>query len=133
MKFYQRFAYYLIGLVIGSFFVAAVLSGKDTRCNYFPNARVLNDLRTKPFQYDIEASRRLSEDWVDTIDIKNTLTYGDVDFGKSNIKAEGGKLYIIYGKTKKNKEITLEVINYADKAVLRNIILKDELDIRQDK
>ena len=65
MKFYQRFAYYLVGLVIGCFFVAMVLSGKDTRCNYFPNARVLNDLRNKPFLYDIEASRRLSEDWVD--------------------------------------------------------------------
>lgn len=122
MKFYQRFAYYLIGLVIGSFFVAAVLSGKDTRCNYFPNARVLNDLRNKPFQYDIEASRKLSEDWIDTIDIKNTLTHGDVDFDKSNIMEEGGKLYIIYGKTTKNMEITLEVINYPEKAVLRNII-----------
>lgn len=126
MKFYQRFAYYLIGLVIGCFFVAAVLSGKDTRCNYFPNARVLNDIRNKPFQYDIEASRRLSEDWVDTVDIKNTLTYGDVDFDKSNIKEEGGKLYIIYGKTKKGKDITLEVINYPEKAILRNIIKKDK-------
>lgn len=126
MKLYQRFAYYLIGLVIGSFFVAAVLSGKDTRCNYFPNARVLNDIRNKPFQYDIEASRRLSEDWVDTVDIKNTLTYGDVDFDKSNIKEEGGKLYIIYGKTKKGKDITLEVINYPEKAILRNIIKKDK-------
>jgi len=122
MKFYQRFAYYLVGLVIGCFFVAMVLSGKDTRCNYFPNARVLNDIRNKPFFYDIEASRRLSEDWVDTIDIKNVLTHGDVDFDKSNIKEEGGKLYIIYGKTKENKDITLEVINYPDKAVLRNII-----------
>ena len=126
MKFYQRFAYYLIGLVIGCFFVAAVLSGKDTRCNYFPNARVLNELRNKPFQYDIEASRRLSEDWVDTIDIKNTLTYGDVDFDKSNMKEEGGKLYIIYGKTTKNMEITLEVINYPEKAVLRNIIKNEK-------
>lgn len=126
MKFYQRFAYYLVGLVMGSFVVAIVLSGKDTRCNYFPNARVLNDLRTKPFQYDIEASRRLSEDWVDTIDIKNTLTYGDVDFDKSNIKEEGGKLYIIYGKTKKGKDITLEVINYPEKAVLKNIIKNDK-------
>ena len=122
MKFYQRFAYYLVGLVMGCFFVAAVLSGKDTRCNYFPNARVLNDLRSKPFQYDSEASRRMSEDWVDTVDIKNTLTYGDVDFDKSNIKEEGGKLYIIYGKTIKGQKITLEVINYPEKAVLRNII-----------
>ena len=109
---------------MGGFFVAAVLSGKDTRCNYFPNARVLNDLRTKPFLYDNEASRRLAEDWVDTLDIKNTLTYGDVDFGKSNVKEEGGKLYVIYGKTSKGKEITLEVINYPEKAVLRNIIKK---------
>ncbi len=109
---------------MGGFFVAAVLSGKDTRCNYFPNARVLNDLRTKPFLYDREASRRLLEDWVDTLDIKNTLTYGDVDFDKSNVKEEGGKLYVIYGKTRKGKEITLEVINYPEKAVLRNIIKK---------
>jgi hypothetical protein len=124
MKFVHRFAYYLVGFVIGCFFVALVFSGKDTRCNYFPNARVLNDLRNKPFHYDIEASRRLSEDWVDTLDIKNTLTNGDVDFDKSNIKEEGGKLYIIYGKTSKDVDITLEVINYTNKAVLRNIIKK---------
>jgi hypothetical protein len=37
MKFIHRFAYYLVGLVIG--FVFLVFSGKDTRCNYFPNAR----------------------------------------------------------------------------------------------
>jgi hypothetical protein len=122
MKFVHRFAYYLVGFVIGCFFVALVFSGKDTRCNYFPNARVLNDLRNKPFHYDIEASRRLSEDWVDTLDIKNTLTNGDVDFDKSNIKEEGGKIYIIHGQTSKDVSITLEVINYTDKAVLRNII-----------
>jgi hypothetical protein len=125
MKFYQRFAYYLVGLVMGCFFVAAVLSGKDTRCNYFPNARVLNDIRNKPFIYDIEAERRLGEDWVDTADIKSSLTYGDVDFDKSNKPIGSGKLYIVYGKTKKNKEITLEIINYPEKAVLRNIIKKN--------
>ena len=124
MKFYQRFAYYLVGLVIGSFFVALVLSGKDTRCNYFPNARVLNDLRSKPFQYSIEASRKLSEDWIDTIDIKNTLTYGDVDFDKSNKTYEKGKLYIIEGQTLKKDTITLRVINYKSKAVLEDIIRK---------
>ena len=126
MKFYQRFAYYLVGLVMGCFFVAAVLSGKDTRCNYFPNARVLNDLRNKPFEYDTLASKQLAEKWIDTIDIKNILTHGDVDFDKSNIKQAGGKLYTIYGKTTKNVDITLEVINYPDKAVLKNIIKNDK-------
>ncbi|MEO0046973.1 MAG: hypothetical protein RL705_2164 [Bacteroidota bacterium] len=122
MKFYQRLAYYLVGFVIGSFFVVLVLSGKDTRCNYFPNARVLNDLRNKPFHYDTIATQQMRKGLADKADIKNILTYGDVDFDKSNIPAEGGKKYVIYGQNTKEKKITLEVINYSDKAVLKNII-----------
>ena len=122
MKFYQRFAYYLVGLIIGIFFVAMVLSGKDTRCNYFPNARVLNDLRNKPFNYSKIASEKLTQQWVDTIDIKNTLTYGDVDFDKINKTIDNGKLYIIEGKTTKNQLITIEVVNYNNKVILKDII-----------
>jgi hypothetical protein len=122
MKFTHRFAYYLIGLIMGSFFVAAVFSGKDTRCNYFPNARVLNDLRNKPFHYSKNASQILTENWIDTTDIKNTLKLGDVDFDQSNVKVGNGKLYVIEGKTTKNQNITLKIINYEDKAVLNDII-----------
>jgi hypothetical protein len=124
MKFVHRFAYYLVGLVLGLFFVAAIFSGKDTRCNYFPNARVLNDLRNKPFHYSDKASQILAEKWIDTTDIKNTLKFGDVDFDKSNVELKKGKLYVIEGKTIKNQEVTLKVINYSDKAVLEDIIKK---------
>ncbi len=124
MKFYQRFAYYLVGFAMGLFVVSMIFSGKDIRCNYMPNARVLNDLRNKPFNYSIEASRKLDEDWIDTLDIKNTLTYGDVDFDKSNIPYQKGKLYIIEGQTAKKDTITLRVINYENKAVLEDIIRK---------
>ena len=121
MKFSQRLAYYLMGLMLGCFFVAFVFGGKDTSCNYFPNSRVLNNLRTKPFYYSEEASKVLAETWIDTIDIKNSLQYGDVDFDQSNIEYKKGKLYVIEGKTVKNQEITLKVINYEDKAVLESI------------
>ncbi|MDN3673373.1 DUF4258 domain-containing protein [Flavobacterium branchiarum] len=121
MKFTHRFAYYLVGLVIGCFFVGLVFSGKDTRCNYFPNSRVLNDLRNKPFHYSDEASKVLAEKWIDTSDIKNTLQFGDVDFDKSNVEYKKGKLYIIEGKTTKNQEVVLKVINYPGKAVLESI------------
>jgi hypothetical protein len=124
MNFIQRFAYYLVGLIMGLFVVAAIFSGKDTRCNYFPNARVLNDLSTKPFFYSDRASKILSEKWVDTTDIKNTLKLGDVDFDKSNVALKKGKLYIIEGKTSKNQQIILKVINYSDKAVLEDIVKK---------
>ena len=121
MKFYQRFAYYLVGFMIGIFFVSMVFSGKDTRCNYFPNARVLNDLRNKPFNYSEVATQKLAEKWIDTADIKNTLTHGDVDFDKSNVKFENGKIYIIEGKTTKNQLITLELVNYTDRVLLKDI------------
>jgi hypothetical protein len=124
MKFVHRFAYYLVGLIMGLFFVAAIFSGKDTRCNYFPNARVLNDLRNKPFYYSDKASQILAEKWIDTTDIKNTLKFGDVDFDKSNVELKKGKLYVIEGQTTKKQEITLKVINYSDKAVLEDIIKK---------
>ena len=122
MKFAQRFAYYLVGLVIGLFFVALVFSGKDTRCKYFPNARVLNDLRNKPFDYSENASKVLAEDWIDTVDIKNTLQYGDVDFDKSNTEFHKAKLYVIEGKTMKNIPIILKISNREEKAVLEEII-----------
>ncbi|TWI00444.1 uncharacterized protein DUF4258 [Flavobacterium tiangeerense] len=124
MKFFQRFAYYLVGLIIGLFFVALVFSGKDTRCNYFPNARVLNDLRNKPFYYSDKASAILAQKWIDTADIKNSLQYGDVDFDNSNLIVKKGKMYTIEGKTIKNQEVVLKIINYSDKAVLEDIIKK---------
>lgn len=106
---------------MGLFVVAAIFSGKDTRCNYFPNARVLNDLRNKPFFYSDKASAILNQKWIDTADIKNTLKYGDVDFDKSNKLYKKGKLYVIEGQTKQNHKITVKVINYSDKAVLEDI------------
>jgi hypothetical protein len=124
MKFVHRFAYYLVGLVIGCFFVALVFSGKDTRCNYFPNARVLNDLRNKPFHYSEKASQVLAESWIDTLDIKNSLEFGDVDFDKSDTEFGKTKVYIIEGKTLKGQEVILKIKNEEGKATLEDIIKK---------
>ena len=50
------------------------------------------------------------------------LTHGDVDFSQSNVEHEGGKLYVIHGKDGKQQNMTFEIINYTDKAVLKKII-----------
>lgn len=125
MKFYQRLAFFLFGLLIGVIFLIYFLGAKaDARgvtfC-YLPNCRVLKDIRTKPFHYSEEASAVLAETWIDTVDIKNTLTHGDVDFDQSNVKEGAAKLYIIEGKTVNQVPITLEVLNFEKKAVLKSI------------
>jgi len=121
MKFAFRLSYYLFGFIVGCIFLFFVLNQKKTRCSYFPNDRVLNNISTKPFHYSDVASKKLAEDWLDTIDIKNTLKYGDVDFDRSNVKYSNGKLYTIIGKTTKNQPIEVIIENYEDRAVLRDI------------
>lgn len=125
MKFVQRFSYYLVGLVLGCFFVALIFSGKDTRCNYFPNARVLSDIRNKPFHYSENAEKVLSENWVNISDIKNTLEFGDINFDKSDTEfGKNTKIYIIEGKTLNGQEIILKVKNEEGKATLEEILKK---------
>ncbi|MBF0695713.1 MAG: DUF4258 domain-containing protein [Flavobacterium sp.] len=121
MGFKYRLAYYLVGLVIGCFFVAMVFQGKDTRCNYFPNARVLNDLRNKPFYYSEEASKALADKVLDSADVKKILTHGDIDFDLSNVPYQNGKLYVIEGRNYEDRPITVEVVNYSDKAMLKTV------------
>lgn len=124
MKFSFRLSYYLFGFIIGCFFLFFVLNKKNTRCSYFPNDRVLKNLRSKPFHYSEIASKKLAEDWLDTIDVKNTLEYGDVEFDRSNIKVGSGKLYVVNGKTTKNQAIEVIVENYETSVVLKDIIKK---------
>lgn len=123
MKFSQRLAYYLLGLLIGGFFVYYFFEAKDTQFCYLPNCRVLKDLRSKPLTISNEAQISFNEALVNMSDIKACLTYGDVDFKKSNIEEQGGKLYIIEGQNTKKEPITVEMINYSDKVLIKDVYL----------
>ncbi len=125
MKFQFRLAYYLFGLLLGAVFVMWYLKSKATDRGvefcYFPNCRVLKDLRSKSLEIDSLAKISLNEKWVTMEDIKKSLTYGDVDFEKSNEPYRKGKIYIIEGKTYNNEDITITMINYEHKVLLEKI------------
>lgn len=121
MKFQQRFAYYLLGLLIGGFIVFYFFDAKDTQFCYLPNCRVLKDLRSKPLNISEKAQISFNEALVDMNDIKMCLTHGDVNFDKSNVFVEGGKLYIIEGQNTKKEAITVEMINFSEKVVIKDV------------
>jgi hypothetical protein len=125
MKFKFRLAYYLFGLLLGTFFVVYFLGAKaesrGVEFCYLPNCRVLQDLRKKPLDVSTEADAQLHEGWVNMDDIKKTLRYGDVDFSKSNQPYKKGKIYIIEGKNTQGQDIIVTMINYSEKAVLEKI------------
>lgn len=128
MSLRYRLAFYLLGLFIGIIFVYYFLSAKAeskgvTFC-YLPNCRVLKELRSKPLEITPKVDSIFKTKWISLDDIKLSMEYGDVDFSKSNKPFKNGKIYIIDGKTKKNDEISIEMINFSEKVVLQNIIKK---------
>ena len=50
-----------IELIFSVVFLFMFLSGKDMSCSYFPNARVLKDIRNKPFHYSDESKAQLNQ------------------------------------------------------------------------
>ena len=125
MKFQFRLAYYLFGLFLGVIFVIWFLKAKATDKGvefcYLPNCRVLKDLRSKSLDIDSLAKQSLAEKWVTIDDIKQSLHYGDVNFDKSNKPYKEGKIYVIEGKTSKNEEITITMVNYTNTVLLEKI------------
>jgi hypothetical protein len=127
MKFTHRLAYYLFGFMIGGLFLKFILDytgGKGMDFCYLPNARVLKNIRNKPFDYSEIAKQKLDQKIISLEDVKYILTEGDVDFELSKKPLQGGKLYVVNGETLKHIAVTLEVINKEEKAILKDIIKK---------
>ena len=125
MKFSYRLAYYLGGLLLGTVFVVYFLQAKadarDVSFCYLPNCRVLQNLRSKPLEVSDQAQQTIAEKWVTLQDVKNCLQYGDVDFSSSNKPFENGKIYFIEGKNTKGEPITVSMVNYEKKVILKDI------------
>lgn len=108
MKFSQRFAYYGFGLLIGTIFLYFFWDKKNATFDYFPNDRVLKNIRTDVHLYSDEATESMKEIGLDTLDISAILRYGNVDFKKSSPREKPCKTYVIDGKPKE-KNITIIV------------------------
>lgn len=122
MKFKFRLAYFLFGLMLGTFVVLFIFKSRGQDFCYLPNCRVLKDIRAKKLVFSDGAKSTFNEGWVNQTDVENTFTYGDVDFSKSKTPyKEGGKIYVVEGRNTKNEPITVEVVNGETKALVLSI------------
>ena len=85
MSFLKRLAYYLGGFSIGIAFLVFFLSGKNTRCTYTPDSRVINDFSKKEWVFNTPIS--------DSIDRSQFLRGGDVVFSKSRVGLDSCNVY----------------------------------------
>jgi len=125
MKLFQRFAYYGMGLLIGSIFVYFIWQKKDVQFAYMPNARVLKNIRTDVRLFSNDAKKSMSKIGLDSIDIAAILKHGNVDFKKSSPREKPCKIYFIDGSPKE-KSITLIIKKCDTISTIERIILNQK-------
>ena len=105
--FLRRLGWYLVGLSIGIvflvFFVQKKAGEKGVEFCYFPNCRVLKDLRAKPITYTEGLENRFARD---SVLWHSFFTEGDVDFGQSDTKAKPCPTYTV--RNDQGRVITLD-------------------------
>jgi len=114
----------LVGLSIGLIFLVFILKKKSGEegidfC-YFPNCRVLKDMRSKPLTF----SESLPEQYQDTLMIQAFLQDGDVDFGKSDTKSEPCKTYFISHEYN-GEELELKAKNCKNQVTVEGVTFLD--------
>ena len=75
MSFLKRLYFFLFGLSIGIMILIFVINKKDTRFNYSPNKRVLNDIYKKNWVFNNQSNAFSKED----IEELTTKAEADVD------------------------------------------------------
>ena len=92
MKLIYRLGFYMIGFSIGLIFLAFILKGKKTTCNYGPNDRVIADLSKKAWKTQNKVNSAF-----DSSTFKSFINKASVDFVKSNTQKDSCKIYFING------------------------------------
>ena len=122
MKFINRLGFYLGGFAIGLIILTFILSGKNTSCDYGPNARTVKNITSKPLEYSLSTEDYISEVGLDSTTVRNLIKYGDVDFNKSIINEESCNTYFIESSYK-DQDVTITVLNCKDKAIINDLKL----------
>ncbi|MET2984716.1 hypothetical protein [Aureibaculum conchae] len=110
MDIKRRFVFFGFGFALGILLLLFFLNGKDASCNYLPNARMLEILRSKHRVYDAEVIQLIKDENIDSTEVAELLLKGDIDFSKSKVRQEPCRYYWIDGFIKE-KEATIYVEN----------------------
>lgn len=107
--FLKRLGWYLLGFSVGLLFLTFFLKKKSGDSSfeicYFPNCRVLKDIRYKPISYKGDTQQFLH----DSVLWHSFFKDGTIDFSTSNTKAKPCKTYTIINA-------------YAQKVLLKNCL-----------
>lgn len=118
----KRIQYYLIGVILGCLAVYAIFGNRsDIGCDYFPNARVMKNIRTKALVYSDLAKCQQECLKLDSLDMNQIFAAGKVDFSESEPRKKPCGEYIVVTRLPDDREIFATVENCDSTATLLNL------------
>jgi len=119
MTFTQRLLKYLMGVSIGLVFVAMAFGPRAFSCNYFPNARVLEEATAKNLKLSNEAATFFETEKLDSNFLQKKLfKKSKIDFDKSNKDGVPCRTYLAdYKDDTKDYQMVFEVCRETSKLV----------------
>jgi len=123
MKFGGRLKYYLVGFSVG--IIACLIIFKGRGCEWLPNERVLNSIRSSNIYFTAQDSCMMASNNITKKDIFLLLSNGDVNFSESTTKIEN-KIYRL-NNVDKEGELKVYVIEHNDLKVSFNLFEMDSV------
>jgi hypothetical protein len=107
----RRFGFFGFGMLLGLALTFFILNKKNAQCSYFPNARVLNNMKNKPRVYAPEVMQLAATAGLDSNDWNAFFTVGQVDFGRSDTELDSCKTYYIASELARYPQAAIWVNN----------------------
>lgn len=122
MTFTQRLLKYLMGVSIGLVFVAMAFGPRAFSCNYFPNARVLEEATAKNLKLSSEAIAFFEAEKLDSTFLKKKLfSKSKIDFKNSKKDAHPCRTYLAdYKDETRNYHMVFEICKETSKLISIN-------------
>lgn len=97
MNFFNRFYFFLIGIILGCIllFFSLNLRDKPLNFNYFPESRVKQHLIKNKVSFSKKALCKIDCYDLDTLLVSNYIENSVVDFKKSKIRGHNPKIYYL--------------------------------------
>ena len=105
--FLRRLVFYVIGIGIGCLLVFSIFGERATKCSYFPNERVLDEVNHKPLIYSEISNSKLQELKLDSLQTRELIQRGRIDFGASNPQDTICGKYVMESKLENEKPINV--------------------------
>lgn len=108
---------FFIGMALGVVILAFFFKGKGVEMCYFPNCRVLKDIRNKPITLDASIQNHGYSMEV----LQPIFWNGEVDFGRSQTQSNPCKEYVITGIASDEQKLEIMVQNCPKKVFVISV------------